>query len=317
MSKIIGKNGVWVMLQFEKEQSIVSVGEVEIGGQPGELPTVLIGSIFYEGHGIVEDSTRGIFDRRSAGELIEAQDELSDKTGNPCMVDVVGLTPQSMEKYLDFVLDATDSPVLIDSSSMETKMAGVRYAKEVGALERSVYNSISHHVKDEEVSALRDVGVKSAIILALNPVNPLPRGRVEVLMGSQRRRGLIKVAEEAGLENLLIDAAVLDVPSIGLAAESIQIIKNQLGLPSGGAPLNAVLEWEEVVKLGDKAKNVCSASSAVILCQSGADFILYGPIGKANIVFPAVALADAIALYRAKWHGVRSRTKDHPLYKIF
>lgn len=317
MSKIIGKNGVWVMLQFEKEQSIVSVGEVEIGGQPGELPTVLIGSIFYEGHGIVEDSTRGTFDRRSAGELIEAQDELSDKTGNPCMVDVVGLTPQSMEKYLDFVLDATDSPVLIDSSSMETKMAGVRYAKEVGALERSVYNSISHHVKDEEVSALRDVGVKSAIILALNPVNPLPRGRVEVLMGSQRRRGLIKVAEEAGLENLLIDAAVLDVPSIGLAAESIQIIKNQLGLPSGGAPLNAVLEWEEVVKLGDKAKNVCSASSAVILCQSGADFILYGPIGKANIVFPAVALADAIALYRAKWHGVRSRTKDHPLYKIF
>ncbi|MFQ5710487.1 MAG: tetrahydromethanopterin S-methyltransferase subunit H [Candidatus Geothermarchaeales archaeon] len=305
------------MLQFEKEQSIVSVGEVEIGGQPGELPTVLIGSIFYEGHGIVEDSTRGIFDRRSAGELIEAQDELSDKTGNPCMVDVVGLTPQSMEKYLDFVLDATDSPVLIDSSSMETKMAGVRYAKEVGALERSVYNSISHHVKDEEVSALRDVGVKSAIILALNPVNPLPRGRVEVLMGSERRRGLIKVAEEAGLENLLIDAAVLDVPSIGLAAESIQIIKNQLGLPSGGAPLNAVLEWEEVVKLGDKAKNVCSASSAVILCQSGADFILYGPIGKANIVFPAVALADAIALYRAKWHGVRSRTKDHPLYKIF
>jgi tetrahydromethanopterin S-methyltransferase subunit H len=58
---------------------------VEIGGQPGELGTTLIGSIFYERDKTVEDSAKGTFDKKRAKELIEKQSALSEKTGNPHM----------------------------------------------------------------------------------------------------------------------------------------------------------------------------------------------------------------------------------------
>ena len=43
------------MFRFSREQSIVNVAGVKFGGQPGELPSVLCGTIFYHGHRIVED----------------------------------------------------------------------------------------------------------------------------------------------------------------------------------------------------------------------------------------------------------------------
>ncbi|MFH2044152.1 MAG: tetrahydromethanopterin S-methyltransferase subunit H, partial [Pseudomonadota bacterium] len=41
------------MLTFTQEQKTYTIGDVTIGGQPGENPTVLMGSIFYQGHRIV------------------------------------------------------------------------------------------------------------------------------------------------------------------------------------------------------------------------------------------------------------------------
>ena len=41
------------MFRFNKTQKIYEIGKLRIGGQPGELPTVLIGSIFYSGHKIL------------------------------------------------------------------------------------------------------------------------------------------------------------------------------------------------------------------------------------------------------------------------
>ena len=38
------------MFKFQKEQEIVNIAGVKIGGQPGELPTVLAGTIFYDKH---------------------------------------------------------------------------------------------------------------------------------------------------------------------------------------------------------------------------------------------------------------------------
>ena len=53
-----------------------------MGGQPGEYPTVLIGSLFYDKHKIVSDPIKGEFDRRSAEKLIKTVEELSDKTNS-------------------------------------------------------------------------------------------------------------------------------------------------------------------------------------------------------------------------------------------
>lgn len=305
------------MPKFEKEQKVFHIANLDVGGQPGELPTVLIGTIFYERHKIVKDAEKGIFDKGKAQRLIKRQEELSAKTGNPHMVDVVGLTPTAIQRYIDFVADATDAPILVDSTSANVKIAGVQHAAETGLLNRVIYNSITHHIKNEEIRKIRGLGVKSAVILAYNPRNAWPSGRIEILRGDSSKQGLLGVSREAEIENLLVDTAVLDVPSVGLAAEAVGLVKKEFGLPSGGGPLNAVLEWKAVKELGANAKNVCAASAVVAMQHAGADFILYGPIGKADTVFPAVAMTDAVIAYAARLHGIRTRTKNHPLYRIF
>ena len=43
------------MLRFDKEQLVIDVAGMKMGGQPGEYPTVLAGTIFYGGHNIISD----------------------------------------------------------------------------------------------------------------------------------------------------------------------------------------------------------------------------------------------------------------------
>ena len=74
------------MFRFSREQSIVNVGGVKFGGQPGELPSVLCGTIFYHGHKIVEDEEKGIFDKAADERLISRQAELSEETGCPSVL---------------------------------------------------------------------------------------------------------------------------------------------------------------------------------------------------------------------------------------
>jgi len=89
----------------EKEQKIVEIAGISWGGQPGEYPTVLIGSLFYQGHKIVQDFKKGIFDKATVETLLNQQDSLSEKTGNPCLVDIIGETPEALINFIDFIGD--------------------------------------------------------------------------------------------------------------------------------------------------------------------------------------------------------------------
>lgn len=303
---------------FETNQKILDIGNVKIGGQPGEFPTVLIGSIFYDRHKIVSDPTEGVFDKKKAEELIKKQEEMSDKTGNPHMLDVVGSSATAIVKYIEFVTGVTDAPFFVDSTTTEVKMAGLKYAAEVGLLDRAIYNSITFHVSDQEIRELKNIGVKSAILLGYNPRNVKPQGRIELLKGDENKKGLLQYAQDAGIQNILIDTAVLDVPSIGVAAEAVKLVKKEFGLPSGGGPLNAVLEWKRVSELGENAKKVCAATAVTAMIHAGANWVLYGPIYNSEVVFPAVAMIDAtIAYANSRMRLINIQTKNHPLYKIF
>ncbi|MEX2704612.1 MAG: tetrahydromethanopterin S-methyltransferase subunit H [Candidatus Freyrarchaeum guaymaensis] len=307
-----------MMLTFGREQKIFEIGNVKVGGKPGELPTVLIGSIFYDRHKIVSDPAEGVFDRNRAEALINRQEEMSDRTGNPHMVDVVASSETAIAKYIEFVAGVTDAPFFVDSTATEIKIAGLKYCAEVGLLDRTVYNSITFHVSDQEIEELKNIGIKSAILLGYNPRNVRPQGRIELLKGDENKKGLLQYAEEAGIKNILVDAAVLDVPSIGIASEAVRLIKAELGLPSGGGPLNAVLEWKRVTELGEHAKRVCAATAVTSMVQAGADWVLYGPIYNADVVFPAVAMVDStIAYTNSRMRVISIQTKNHPLYKIF
>ncbi len=305
------------MFRFKKEQRIFEIGGVRIGGQPGELPTVLIGSLFHEGHRIVKDRDLGIFDKSEAERLIKIQEEMSDKTGVPCMLDVVGRNSKALKRYIDFVSEATDTPFLINGPEMSVRVEATEYAGEIGLLNRAIYDSINYTLREEEINAIKKTGLKAAIVQAFNPRNTQPKGMLQILKGTHEKEGLLDGALRAGIEKPLVLMPILDVPSIGFGVQAIYLAKEEFGLPVGTAPVGAVGCWNKVEDLGRNAKRLCRAGATTLAQCMGSDFIIYGSVAKARDIFPVCAMIDAIVAYNAKALDLKPLTRDHPLYKIF
>lgn len=306
------------MFRFEKEQRVLDIAGVKVGGQPGEYPIVIVPSIFYERQKIVFDSIKGEFDKKEAELQLNRVAEVSEKTGNPFFVDVMGTTTEALIRYTDFVTELTKCPFLIDSISRQARVEAMRHVCEVGLADRAIYNSVNYLATDEELKALREIGVKSAVLLAFDPKKPLEE-KDAILKGSVGQRGLLCAAEEAGVKNVLVDTAVLDVPSIGAAGKAVYSVKEKFGLPAGCAPANALAIWRRL-KTGDfgpTARKVCLGSSVLFTQMMGANFVIQGPIELAEAVFPACAMADVIIASEAKKLGTIVKAANHPLSKIF
>ena len=298
------------MWNFMVEQRIFDVGGVGIGGIPGKRPVALVGTIFYHGHRIVKDENAGTFDETAAETLLKSQEEMSDKTGNPCMVDVVGASVSGMRKAIEFVADRTRAPMMVDSPSVEARVAGLSYAKEQGMLDRVVYNSLNPHYKPDEVAAIRSSGAEAAVFLAYNMNDFTSHGRVACI------KELLEKEDELGIKKPLIDTCVLDLPSLGQALRALWELKNETGLPVGCGAHNAVALWRGLKnKMGEQAVKSCLASVSAATATVGADFILYGPIEDAKIVFPAVAMVDT-AISQTQVEQKIQIPRDHPRFRI-
>ncbi|MEM2969462.1 MAG: tetrahydromethanopterin S-methyltransferase subunit H [Candidatus Bathyarchaeia archaeon] len=306
------------MFRFEKEQKVINIGGVKVGGQPGEFPTVLIGSIFYEKHKIVSNPDKGIFDKAKAEGLIKKMEEFSDKTGNPFFLDVVGRTSEALINEIDFVADITQAPFLVDGASEKIRLPAAKHAFEIGLKDRVIYNSIDYATQSSEIQAMKELGVKSSIVLAFNKRNPWPEGAIEILEGKANQKGLLNLANEAGIENILVDTAVADIVTIGLSAKALNLVKNKFGLPAGCGPANAYTSWTRGKKgeFGPLAYNVVVGSAGTFTQLMGANFIMFGPVELAETVFPACAMADALIAYASKRVGTKIGTNNHPLFKI-
>jgi len=300
-------SGLW---RFTAEQVKFEIDKVKIGGLPGERPTVLVGSIFYNKHSILKDETKGEFDKERAEELIKLQEEFSDKTGNPHMLDVVGSTPEAIKRFLDFVSSTTDSPLLLDGVTPSIRIAGLDYIKEVGLKNPIVYNSLLPEYRKEELDKIKEAHVKNAVLLAFNTREFTSEGRTKAI------RKLIPVAKEAGVEKILIDTAVIDIPSLGMAYRAIYELKNEFGLPTGCGAHNAIGTWRGLkTKMGKQAMHPSMAVAGAITLAAGADFVLYGPIEYADYVFPAVALVDA-AFAQLQIEKGKMPDPKHPIFRI-
>ena len=283
------------MLKYKREQKIFEVGKVKVGGQPGENPTVLIGSIFYHGQKIVRDEKKGEVDKEKAEALIKLQEEFSDKTGNPCMLDVVGSTEEAMRRLIEFVGDVTDMPFLVDSSSVKVKVAGIKYVREIGLEKRVIYNSLTPESKQEEFEALKENKVESAIILAYKKGVMTSRARIEAI------KEVLPKAEEAGITKPLLDTFVLDIPSLSFACRAMLNLKQELGFPCGCGAHNAISTWIGFKeRMGTHAVKSCAVTVNVIPIVLGADFILYGPIEDCKYVFPSVYTVNTSYKYLYK-----------------
>jgi len=303
------------MFRFEKEQKIVEAGGIKVGGQPGELPTVLTATIFYAGHKIVEDKKKGIFDKTRAEALINRTEELSDMTTNPFILDVVGNSAEAYQNYIDFISKVTEAPIQVDAISPKVRMETIKWAHEVGLSARIINNSIYNGVKEKELENLKDCKIKASIILCDNPQDESANAKLDVLPN------LLSMADEAGIEGALIDTAI---PSwgigIGAGVRSIYLIKEKFGdrgaVGTGIGNVTDTLGWIK----GNFPKDIRKATSAAqsaILPIMGADWIMFGPIEYAEFLFPTIAVIDTYVLTATAEIGTKPAIEGmHPLFRI-
>lgn len=305
------------MFKLKASQKIVEINNTSLGGDIGELPTVLIGSIFQKNHYIVKDAANGIFDKKEALLLLQAEEEYSSLTGNPRITDVVAENEISMIKYLDFIIQHTNTPFLIDAPLAEVRIKGLSYCAKENVLDRAIYNALEVSSSEEEFKNIKELGAKNAVVMAFSSRHMRPMDRLDILLNHENEPGLLNKMENAGINNILIDPGVLDLPSNSWSAQAMWIIKNEIGYPVGGAPSNALYTWLQKNKMTSPALEACGASVFALPVFAGADFIFYGPLQNANWVYPAVAITDAMLSYGAKLNHIKPKTREHPIYKIF
>ncbi len=310
------------MFVFDKEQIIHTIGGIKIGGNPGETSTVLAGTIFYGGHKIVSDTKKGTFDKEIATALIQKQDEMSQLTGNPALVQIFSETETALINYIDFVSNITEAPFLIDSTEPMVRVAGLIHAEEVGLLDRAIYNSLNVSATSEEIEALRNIQHECAIILAFNPQDPSVAGRRKVLETGalDLDKGLLPLSSELGITKPLIDTAVTAMGAgAGSAAAFTLVSKTVYGQPTGSGVHNAPSSWtwlRKYKKVDRESFLTADVASNLIVQMMGADFILYGPIENANRVFPIIAMGDIFAAESLELEFGVTTPDDHPYKRL-
>jgi tetrahydromethanopterin S-methyltransferase subunit H len=208
-------------------------------------------------------------------------------------------------------------PGWIDSSSSDTRLAGVKHIEETGRTEYAIYDSISLLTTDEELEALRATNIDAAILLAHNPLELDPKGRLDVLRGTKEKEGLLAKAKRAGVTKLLIDTVALDLAGLSLATAAMPIIKQELGLPVGAGSANSVALWRRSSQISPAAKRYVAPALCTYLQCAGANFILPGALRHAPRFFSTVAVTDALLAFaspKGTYPPKPPKTRHHPRY---
>lgn len=301
------------MKRFDSEQKVYQVGKVKVGGQPGELPTFLVGSIFWLGQKMVSDANKGIFDVKEAENIINTMQVQSDLTGVSFGFDIVGTTEEAFAKYIDFVAKHSDAPLMLDAMSPKTRMAAADLAKKMGLSSRCFYNSVYKGVPDVELAKLKESGITMSIVLADNPKDNSLEGKLAVLEEA------LALAAKGGITQPLIDTGIpAFAPDMGTAVRAIPIIKEKYGHPVGLGSGNVVttMGWVKA-HVGKEFRYGCRTATNAIMQTMGANWLMIGPAEQAEYVFPAVAVVDSYVASAAGDLGTRPLNDDHPIYKMF
>ena len=298
------------MFDYSVKQKTYDIHGVKIGGEPGVVPTVMVGSMFYNKDRNVSDSSKGIFDKAKSLEEIRGAEEMSEMVGLPSVIDLIAETSVAARNYLDFVVESTEMPIFLDVVSEKEQAEALRYAAEIGVVDRIILNSLNPHTGEELYEAIRDAKLKSAVLLT-HSTRYILNSNKEPLVEE-----LVPKAEAAGIENILIDTAVLDIPTLGITAKAIDMIKDKYGYPCGCGAHNALSSWKRLKKkytldAQTMVKGVIDAMPTII----GADFVLFGPLKNASMHYPAVAMIEAAYSQLMMEKGVRP-DKNHPRYRI-
>jgi len=300
------------MLYYEKEQKILNIGNVKIGGQPGENPPVMIGTVFYSKHAANIDEKAGKFDKQLIEKELTEFSEIVEDSGMQAIIDVIGSYPDSLVKKCEFIADLVDYPFLVDGLNDDIRVPAMEGLKEKGLLDRAILNSIDESTNQDSIEKFKEIGVKNAVLLTFGSHYIFPKQKFEFLTNS-----LIPKAEAAGIQNYFVDTAVLDLASIGINVEAVRLIKSELGIPCGFAPANAIYAWKYPRKYGESARCGGIASLMAYCLNAGSDFILFGPVKFSKCIIPGMALIAGINSYYRKRILRKNINEKTPLKKIF
>jgi len=300
------------LFEYTATQKTLTIAGVRIGGMPGMVPTVAIPSIFYSKDRLVTNPEKGDIDENKTEETLSMLQDLSDKTGVPTMLDVVASSPQAMEKYLVYLADYSEFPLLIDGSGdYAVNSTGIRVARENGFLDRAVLNSLTPDTKEPLLEAIKETGLRNVLLLTFSTA-----ALISVTKRVELADALIQKAQELGISNILIDTGVMDLPTLGVACKTQMVIKDKYGYPVGNGAHNAISTWSGLVpRFGKEAKTPALVGSNLMPVVLGADFVLVGPAKHAPVVYPSIAMIDT-ALAGSLIESRLRPEKPHPRYLI-
>jgi tetrahydromethanopterin S-methyltransferase subunit H len=305
------------MFRFETEQKVCEIGGVKFGGQPGEHPTVIVPSIFQKGDKAFEGKHKGRFDRQRATQLVKMCDRLSAETGIPYMADIVATKIAEFKTYINFYTQTTSMPFCIDAWAMQTKLEGAEYCAKKGLLDRMFYNSLTVWEKDieTEIKEIASIGVKHVLLVALDPKDHLPSGRIS---GTQK---LLDAIDKVGakFQSLFVDTSVMNGPATAFCSLANKLIKEKWGLPCGSGPSNGSYMWTAAREMwGQRGWSAVDAALEALSASFFHDMLFSGPIAGSDRIFPAVAMADAFTATLVFGETkTLPESETHPLRKLF
>jgi len=274
------------------------------------IPTVVFAGLFF----------KGSVDFQWAEKQLEEMYRISEETGVPVIPDFFIRRKEDIPGIIDFIASKIpmDKPFSIDIIEPEIKLLALKEAADRGLLDRMIYNSIHIGVTLEEKKALSRYTPGMIIIVAFNPRDSSPDGRVEVLENGAHLidEGLLKIAEDIGVDKILVDtAAMAPGENSGSAIAAIPIVKEEYGYPTGCAVHN-VVEKSSWLKRYQDTKRVVDASSNISIPLFGGDFLLFGPIELSRLVIPVVAWVDIlVSEYTERYFGVKP-IDSHPRRRL-
>jgi len=303
------------MFRFMKEQRIYQIGKIKVGGQPGENPTLLFSSLFQKGDKFVESRKERKFDKKGVKDAILNQEKLSQETGIPAIVSMVANSGDEMKAYIDFFVSLTDMPFAIDMWMLKPRLEATRYVAQLGLMDRLIYNSITPWSDDlkREVEEIKELGVKHVVMVVFDQEDQMPTGRIKSL------KTLLESTEGSGIESILVDTSVMNLPATAMCLQANYMVKEQFGLPAGCASANGTYMWKESREMWGREGFIgLDAATHAISSILWSDFIFYGPITGAPWVFPAVATANAM-LGTLVFTETKELPKNesYPLNKLF
>jgi len=304
------------LYHFETPQKVMKIGHLEVGGQPGERPPVLVANMFQTKHSIVESRKPPRWDKVRALDEIKLVEEMSQETGIPAVIGIVAPSEEEIKAYCEWFLSVNDTMVFqIDTWTEQSRRAGARFVKEAGVQDRFNYNSISAWDPDipDQVAELRECGIKSVILQPFDTEDKRATGRLKSL------RKILKDIEGGDFESIMVDSTTMNLPTQGFCYLANRMVKQEFGLPVGNAPANGSYMWRACLdQWGRAAFQGMDAAMHGIGAVMWSDWMAYGPTTGTRRVFAAVVAAVAMVTIMAWDEGLElPEDPNHPLNKHF